>query len=74
MITTSIRLGSTGYQPVLAGNLPDSASAPDEPVGKLPTWTGKLPVLPILNEFGPSTALPNHYLQNLQTAYDNTRR
>ena len=42
------RLGSTGYQPVLAGNLPDSFWPLGEPVGKLPTGTGKLPMLPFV--------------------------
>ncbi len=42
------RLGSTGYQPVLAGNLPASNWTFEKPVGRLPTGTGKLPVLPIL--------------------------
>ena len=42
------RLGSTGYQPVLAGNLPGSLWTLEEPVGRLPTGTGKLPVLPLV--------------------------
>jgi len=42
------RPGSTGYQPVLAGNLPDSIWTLEKPVGRLPTGTGKLPVLPVL--------------------------
>ena len=41
------RLGSTGYQPVLAGNLPDSFRVLATPAGRLPTGTGKLPVLPV---------------------------
>jgi hypothetical protein len=45
----SVRLGSTGYQPVLSGNLPDNFWIIEKPVGKLPTGTGKLPVLPTMN-------------------------
>jgi hypothetical protein len=39
--------GGTGYQPVLSGNLPDSSCVQaKQPVGRLPTGTGKLPVPP----------------------------
>jgi hypothetical protein len=42
------QVGSTGYQPVLSGNLPDSSWVFQEAVGRLPTDTDKLPVLPFL--------------------------
>ena len=55
-------LGSTGYQPVVAGNLPDTTWTLENPVGRLPTGTGKLPVLPILktrpSDFSGSVGVP----------------
>ena len=52
--------GSTGYQPVLAGNLPASLRAPEEPVGRLPTGAGKLPTLPVLKACPSNTGFQLH--------------
>jgi hypothetical protein len=41
-----LNLTRIGDPPVLSGNLPDSICDLEESVGKLPTETGKLPVLP----------------------------